>query len=215
LAFLKPTNKNENHPRAAYEKIASDIAAFVDVRVVPPVVLYHRPGDHHDEHYTCLSLVLFPQVHEWNSLAEIGELDPFSALIRQGSGVIALDTYLRNTDRSNGRNCLIGQDPDNPEDDSCMFIDYSNSMNFDGQWSDGKWAQMQPPTTHEHLKRYGDPAVINAVATNIESLPDAFLKATVERVPDEYLNKDAKSTLLKALLERRGLVRQAALDSLA
>src|SRR5713226_6317026 len=139
IGYLKPLNVRAGHSRSAYEKIASDLAFEIDVNV-PPVVLYRRidaqPSQPKEVSISFASGGAMP----WGDLFQIGVADGgvkpagLAALgkrmVAGSCGVMALDAWLRNTDRDNAGNAILAHDGEE-DPGQLYFVDFANSMDYD------------------------------------------------------------------------------------
>jgi hypothetical protein len=138
-AYLKPTRIcGDDHPRAANEKIVSDLAAELDL-AVPPVLLFRRPAcPAGEESRTCVSLVPFDEFWEWSEFYNLAPTPSIQAVVRgllaRGCGVIALDAWVGNTDRDNGRNAGFGNSVAAPAESTFLFLDHANALNHGHRW---------------------------------------------------------------------------------
>jgi len=211
IGYLKPLNHNPGHPRAALEKIASDLAFEVGVNV-PPVVLYVRPDAQAPQPREVAISLVPDKVFEWQYLFQFGAPDggitlpALAHLARQvlgvSSGVVALDAWLGNTDRNNPRNAILDCTPGtNPG--TMFFLDFANTMIHGGQWDEDRY---------KHFVRVGVPAFfagaidqgrVRATAEAIKGLTDAMLEEIVMRLPPAFLAQDARGHLLGCLRWRK------------
>jgi hypothetical protein len=219
VAYLKPLRKRASHPRAAYEKICSDLSHEIRVGV-PPVVLYRRPDvsetddakPEGEPRCVALSLV-YRKRWEWQYLFEFGDprgglppqLQALEYLVKQilgsASGVVAFDTWIRNTDRNNPRNALLAFDEANVA--RMIFIDYANTMDHDGQWDQGQYQVFarvaMPPFFADCLRK----AEVEDTAARIEGLSEQVVSDIVGRIPDDFLAGDRRAKLIDWLLWRK------------
>ena len=206
-AYLKPV-KHDGRFRAAYEKIASDIASQIGI-LVPPIMLYQQPNPTRtEEPLVCLSLLMYPVNHDLDELvnSDIINLDNIRSLLAISSGVIAFDIYLGNSDRQNNRNTMYGFDNDNPSDERIYFIDHSNSMNYESRWENEGYNNMFIPTFPLPLIQNLDWNVIKETANLISNLDESFITHIVNRIPDSFLPSKEKETIEKGLIARRSKI---------
>ncbi len=207
-AYLKPTAPcQENHPRAANEKIVADLAADLGV-AVPPVVLYRRPECPLDqEPRTCLSLVLYKEVYTFGQVRSLaGPLqERGKRLFLDGSGVLCLDLLVGNTDRNNAGNSILGTSP-NGLDECFMFIDYANSLNVGDQWANGAWSNMSNLPMYDDM---ADPDIgsLRRAIDKLEGLDERIIWEAVSRIPDDYMSPGHKQIVIQGLNGRRSQVR--------
>lgn len=207
-AYLKPTEPcPTDRPRAAYEKIASDLA--YELRLpVPPVQLYKRPdAPDGEENRCCVSLVMYDEVH---NLGQVDRLpSPLAAEIDEAlaeeSGIAAFDAWIGNQDRSNRKNTLIGVDDD--EQLRAVFIDHANAFNMRGAWDDGDWNDVSVSGLPGRLQDAIDWEATLGTVERIEELDTGIVTDIVERIPAEYMGESHRGVVLEGLLERQELVR--------
>ncbi len=117
---------------------------------------------------------------------------------------MALDAWLRNTDRHNEGNAILTYS--GAEDAGQLFyVDFANAMDFDGHWSADKG-------NHQAFQHLPVPpllttcAVKNRVeetAQRIANLSDSVVADIVTRIPEDFLAEPAREQLLAWLLWRK------------
>lgn len=207
-AYLKPTKPcPTDRPRAAYEKIASDLAHELQLPV-PPVQLYERPDQPDgEEDRCCVSLIMYNEVH---NLGQVNRLpNPLAAEIDQalteGSGIAAFDAWIGNQDRSNRKNTLIGVDEN--EELHAVFIDHANAFNMRGAWEDGAWDDVSVSRMPGRLQDAIDWEATLGTVERIEALSAEVITEVVERIPADYMADSHRDVVCEGLLARRELVR--------
>ncbi len=225
VAYMKPLIKSALHPRAAYEKIASDLAFEVTINL-PPVALYRRPDlaelddPSPDGEARLVALSLVPRIRwEWRFLFDCSRADggmpsslpALAELARQvlaaSSGVVAFDAWLGNTDRNNTRNALLARG----DDGSCemLFIDYAITMDYDGKWGQGEFQayhRLELPAFFAACIRKDE---VEAATTRIGNLANDVIREIVGRIPDDFLGVEHRSQLVDWLLWRKEKLRPA------
>ena len=214
VAYLKPRKQdpNENWRHAAHEKIASDLAYEVDFNV-PPVMLYQRTGTPPDEPTeVSLSLLVAGQVHELNEMCVPGAADggiaQWPALLRIVKFVfsaaaehVAFDAWLGETDHQNPRNFLVVCEENTLA--SLYFLDYSNSMDFNGGWSGGNHLRFSkvaiPPAFASCLTRER----VCAGAEKIVEIPDGTVEEIIKRIPNQFMAQEKRDSLVGYLIARK------------
>jgi hypothetical protein len=215
VAYLKPTKDEPNHPRAAYEKIASDLAYEVELSV-PPVVLYVRPDPQPGQaKEVALSLLVASQVFPWGELFDFGTLDGglgakralhqiLKFVFSVGAGLVAFDAWLGNTDRNNPNNVILAREENTLG--TLYFLDFSNSMDFNGGWSGGNDLVFStvglPPAFAMSL----DGDRVREGAERISSIPDSKVREIVTRIPDDFLAPDRRGALSDNLVARKAIL---------
>lgn len=211
LAYLKPTNIcTPDRPKAAYEKIAADLAFDVGVSV-PPVLLYrrkHAPED--EESRACVSVIIYDEQWEWGQFWEPsppGIADILRTVLARSSGAIALDTWFGNTDRRNKRNAIFGTFHDAPAQGAFMFLDFSNSLNMGNRWAQNGFQEIEVPPLPDILLEAVDWNVLDQTTSRIEDLDEDSIDAVVGRIPLDYMEQKHSDIVASALKERRRLIR--------
>src|SRR5262249_17107870 len=120
------------------------------------------------------------------------------------------DTWLAQTDHGDHPdNVIWGYDPQRLGESAILFLDYANSMGFNGSWVARGWANAQaapwPPLMLTHL----DVTLVQPVIAAIEAFPEEAIREVVYGVPDEYLAPDQKGIVVDGLIGRRPLVQEA------
>lgn len=206
--YLKPLHPSDHSmlPRAANEKISSDIAQMLELPV-PPVLLYFRNNcPNSEEQYTCISLVLYEAYLEMSLIKTIEGTARtiINSFYSQSSGIIALDTFLGHKDRNNNDgNVIYGYNSQYPSESSFVFLDYSFSLNMNNSWDKKGWANFDPLSIYEPFKKSLDINIIMDTVKRIESLPDDAIRHIVSRIPENYMPSDHKNTVIEGLLGRK------------
>ena len=211
LGYVKPTNRSpDNHPRAANEKIVSDLARAVGI-CVPPVQLYRRDKNTEGhETRACVSMVMYPQFHEWERIVQLG--DAAVALARsalaRACGIIAFDAYVGNTDRANARNSLFGSDPASPIDDQFVFVDFANSLLHHNHWTTSLATKhVVVPNMFDAIKACAHGPTLSQTIQAIEELTDETIDGILARIPEDYMSSPQRELVREGLKVRRALVR--------
>lgn len=219
LAFLKPTiDMLEHTPWSAVEKICADIAIDLGLPVAP-VQLYRRTDAPQGvEQRTCLSLVMHEDFRElpssWTPQDALSEIAVKSALAR-ASGVVALDAYLQNSDRSEAEtNIIFYHNRDNPDKSGFFFIDFANCLNRQDRWVNGGWESVTVPNLPKIVWDSLDLGILMNTVEDIENLPDSSIEEIVRRIPEDYQSAKRRDVVESALKERRGLIRSTVAEHL-
>jgi hypothetical protein len=214
VAYLKPLKTNTGphlHPRAANEKIASDLAHEIDANV-PPVLLYERTDQASGEPAeVALSLVHPGTVYEWRDLFQLNHPDGginlpvlkdlARRMLREGSPVVALDAWLHNRDRYNERNAIVTYAVDGP--DRLYFLDFANTMDMGDSWSQQAYQAFGKLTLPPFFASSIYKKMVQETAERIEAISDSVVGEIVGRIPDGFLQKDDRDRLLNCLLWRK------------
>jgi hypothetical protein len=209
-AYAKPSTPNPN-PRAANEKIASDLAYDLGLPL-PPVVL-HKWSQIPVGTQACVALSLIPflAVHKWAVVKAVPELEKQlkSDLQRAASAMVAFDTWLQNSDRANDGNLLVSRADLNPgESLRVAYIDYSNSL-LHG-WLSSDYKSITPVGIYPDGCPV-DETTVRETVDKIEAISDAEIKTVVERIPDEFFtdSKKEKSLAIEGLIYRKSKIRES------
>jgi hypothetical protein len=211
IGYLKPLKSRGRYSRSAYEKIASDLAYEIGVNV-PPVVLYRRPDAQSPQPREVSISFAWGGATPWGDLFDIGAADggvqppALAALIRRlvaaSCGVMALDAWLRNTDRNNPGNAVLAYAG---EDDpgQVFYVDFANAMDFDGHWSAGNHQTFQRLPVPPLLAACAVRKRVEEAAQRIADLPDAVVADIVGRIPEDFLAAAVREQLLEWLVWRK------------
>jgi hypothetical protein len=203
--FIKP-----DVSRAAHEKIASDLAALLDLPI-PPVTLCkltsanglqqdpNQPGDP----FVCVSAWAFPTCDEWRIHAAVITEEEKASTIIPLSAVWVFDSWISAQDRDHSKHILVSPSGQPPLEIAC--IDYAFSLSQ--AWASGAVpgaAGWQMP--FEVAKR--DVATVSATANRVASMKDTEIEEIVNRIENGWLPDDRRKLILKNLLERRGKIHE-------
>ena len=217
-AYMKPLNAKTDeggHSRAAREKIAADLAHDLRLRVPPALLTTRRVAPEGCTPNLVVSLILCPVQFSWGTAKGVpSEANPLgaamAAALTQCSGLLVFDTWLAQTDHGDHpENLIMGYNPDRLYESGMIFLDYANSLGFNGQWAGGAWQPVQlaawPPRLLTHL----DPPAVAATLDQIERMAEETIREVVQRIPDAHLPEAEKPIIIDGLLGRRGLLRPA------
>jgi hypothetical protein len=219
--YLKPTTLcSDEHPIAAHEKIAADLAYELNVPV-PPVVLYLREATStqtaatasqgNEEARTCVSLITYDEQHEWQGIMDLaGQAPAVRAIIRASmarcSGAIVLDLLLGQTDRNNGRNVIFGINPKVQSQSSFLFLDFANSMNMTNRWAKGQWSTVTDPGFPGIMKDSLDRSIIKETLDRLLGMSQSTIEQIVRRIGSPFMTDHYKTTITEGIIGRRQLV---------
>jgi hypothetical protein len=213
-AYLKPTRLcDENTPRAANEKIVSDLAFDLDFNV-PPVLLYRRTSvPTGEETKCCVSLVIYPSHYPWGMIWDISSLPPVVQEIVRGSiaaysDTFALDLLIGQTDRNNFNNVVFGADSANPVNSGLLFIDHAFSLNHGNRWAEDNWRNIDMVLIPDLFRRCLDKRLVLLGSERIAALPDQTITDIVSRIPEDYISGNQQRTIITALNGRKQLLRE-------
>jgi hypothetical protein len=196
VAVAKPDASLDGLPRAANEKIASDLAHRIGVPV-PAVCLW---TDKKSKRQYSVSAWAFPQCVSWAGAAHLQKIDEnFIEAVRPLISIgWIFHTWIGNTD-THGENVLIDARGSKTEP-GIAFIDHA--------WSLGAtWRTENDPMTKAGTVYCGRvspaPSSLADMASRIRSLNDSDINEIVGRIPSSYLPSDRRRIIIENLLRRR------------
>ena len=191
VGVAKPIKKTLSNPNAAHEKIASDLAYLLDLPV-PPVALWDRGPHQLENRYVCVSLAVFEHALEDRSAIEAARAS--AQLITPAiGGMYAFYDWATAADRHD-RHVLYGAFGGK---EGLAFIDFGRS--FDPMFE-------RDMDNYEHRAKYLDDTSLRArdeVRTRIDELDDGTIRQVVYRIPEVFLPRARKTTIINRLLARR------------
>lgn len=185
----------EGKPRAAIEKVVSDLAFHLGLPVMP--VLLWNPENGVGSDYMALVAYAFEPAYTWAD----GEpkLSPAekAATIATFSAVSVFETWISAQDRDAGKHVLINLESGTlaPQ---MAFIDYAYSLSF--TWTQNEDPVKAAPSSFPTGK---DDRVVQQMVEKINNLDDCLIKSLVERVPLPFLPADQRDITLNNLLSRK------------
>lgn len=218
VCYLKPADPRpdeHNHCRAAREKVASDLAFDLGLCVPPAQLTIRENPPTGCTRQVVVSLIEYPRQWTWSKVKLIRiDDEPAGLALAQAlsrcSPHLAFDTWLDQKDHNDHPDNIVwGYDPGTPGDSSIIFLDYANSMGFDGSWAGNGWRQTVAPQWMPLMKQHMDRTALRRMIEKIERFPEDGLRKVVERIPDEYLPASQKGIILNGLIGRRGAIRAA------
>jgi hypothetical protein len=208
-AYLKPTRLCDEHtPRAANEKIVSDLAFDLDFSV-PSVLLYRRTSvPVGEETKCCVSLVIYPSHYPWSMIWDISSLPLIVQEIVRGSiaaysSAFALDLLIGQTDRNNANNVVFGADPTNPSNNGLWFLDHAFSLNHGNRWAGDNWRNIEMVPVPNVFRSCLDKNLVLLGSERIAALSDETISDVVSRIPEDYMSGNHQRTLIAALNGRK------------
>lgn len=231
-AYLKPRRPMVPEA-AALEKLASDLAHDLGVRV-PPVVLTNPPTAWSGATEICASLVLYGFQLHWGAASHgtknkaeaipdeqamehargaiqartrWGELI-LEAAVAAAAPALVFDTWVGQPDHDHPSNIAWGMNLANEADHGLCFFDYEMAFGVGG------WAPVAPaPFPRELLAVLKAEDVMRAV-TAVESLGAEHISAVVNRIPERFMSAERKRNIVTQLMDRRRRL-HAALEPVA
>jgi hypothetical protein len=214
--YLKPCKLDRDVPRAAQEKIASDLA-YELILPVPPVILWRRlDALDGEEDRVCISLFPFRRTATWKRA--ITDANPAPGLVAQlvqaativASAMMPFDTWISHNDREDDRNVVVDEDDvaDGTSSIRLAYIDcaYSLSSSWSPSAGPRPWSPMgiggRFPTGIQP-----DPEALRATIRRIECLRESVIGEIVNRIPDDYLSAEPKQRTMEGLIHRQAELR--------
>ena len=180
--------KMDRIPRAAHEKIASDLAYHLDLPV-PPVVLWDR-GESEPARYVCISAWTFAtQPFTWHQAKNFLTDDEKEDARRIVSGMLAFEAWIAADDRK-ADHVLVNIDSSNRKL-QFAFIDYAYSMSKN--WGE---TLVQHRPIRSYLQELTiDNGAVEEITQRILSLKPELINGLVDRIPDQYLGSDQRAAM--------------------
>jgi hypothetical protein len=194
----------ENHCRAAHEKLAFDLSCLIGLTVCP-VVLWNEGIGAQYKRGRSISAWAFQQSDKWD-LAEARKLISLEQRISAGPMISAMrvfHTWIGDTDRKPSH---IHIDTDSPANEIALAC-YDHANAFSHSWSAPNVA---PVLCADYMKAHGVPEsheVMVETAMCIASVDDAEITRLVQRIPDAYLPDPYRGNIISNLLSRKGQLR--------
>jgi hypothetical protein len=191
--------------RAAHEKIASDLAALLDLPV-PPVTLYELPGPlpacvhtklAGDPHI-CVSAWAFSSCDAWSKHASVITEEEKASTIIPLSAIWVFDSWVSAIDRHYGKHILVSPTGTPPLKIACVDYAFSLSRSWAPGASLGAAGWEMP---FEVAKR--DAPTVEATANRIAATQNDVIEGIVNRIGTGWLPADRSTLILKNLRERR------------
>jgi hypothetical protein len=207
--FMKPGKKcGSGGRRAAYEKIASDLAFEIGLNVPPAVLYYRTPFTPLQEEKVIISLCPDGSCYYWKDLAGIASQDAteaFQKILAIGSGIVALDAWLDNDDRHNKDNTIFAGEPYR----EAIFIDFCNTMDHKKEWNGGKYDHFPKRSLPDPFKTALDWNIVDGAINRIAGLSDDTIGDIVCRIPDDFLSLDDRNIICCCLAWRKDKLRES------
>lgn len=195
-AIAKPDlKKADDRYRTVNEKIASDLGYLLGLPVSPCVLWDRGAGiDPTKERYVSLSQWATSTADHWGVLGNEVLADKVltSEAVRIFSAMKAFDAWLSADDR---KALHVLTDISSSGDLILVFFDFAYFMN---------WKSENAPLTFKSWTPVAeDPAVIDAVAKEIENFPDSEIDRIIDRIPDEFFANKNQREIIKSNLKLR------------
>lgn len=198
------------HPRAAHEKIAADLAFDLGLPVSAVVLWDRGKVSSPNERYLSISLLVFTPAFTWGQIEGqpglVQRLAP--AISETASAMTAFDTWVGNTDRINANNLLAQlDDRQDPPLARAAYIDYANSLSYG--WRANETAWMHGGAVGWYPTQVAPDLAATAEGIDrIEALPTDVIEEVVGRIPPGFLTDECRQVILKGLLHRKRTLRE-------
>lgn len=210
--FAKPGRNQppvREHPRAAHEKIASDLAYDLGLPV-PPVVLWRRPvSKEGQEEFVAVSAVPFEPAFTWRdaTLSEELEARLTKALETPAAWMCAFDTWIGNYDRMNDGNLLVQEDvTQTPALARCAYIDFAGALSR--MWTrEVDWKGLDSAIGFFPPKAPRNPLELARAVERIEQLESHRVEEIVRRLPVDFLPDEPRERIWRGLSYRQETLR--------
>lgn len=182
-------------PRAAYEKIASDLAYDLGLPV-PPVTLW-TASSKLGLPIENLAVSLFPfsgPISAWNVVEDVPvEAERLAGMLTEvSSAMVAFDLWVGNCDRKNSGNLIFHERPADGVLD-VAYIDFAHSLL-------AGWDRPIPPNAYPTAGDLKVQPLKEAIAA-IEKLGQGAITEVVTAIPDEFLEESKRRQILTRLLK--------------
>lgn len=198
------------HPVAAIEKIASDLAFELNLPV-PPAVLWHRPDAprSHGRELVISAIPFLPAVN-WSQVEKVpATRDQYMPLLSPlASAVLPFDTWIMNGDRENGGNLIVTEDVSGPVPIfRAAYLDFANSLTRVFKLQPDIWKDMQAFVPIYPVGCVPDLDAMSRMVTAIENLSAPVIEGIIRRIPPAFLLPAHRDEIVKALLYRQPRIR--------
>ena len=203
----KPREAKRPWPRAAIEKICSDLAYELKLPV-PPVTLW-RASKKLKLPVRLLAVSLFPfdsAPTAWGVIEEVPDyIEHLLPHLRApSSALVAFDSWVGNRDRKNVGNLLFSEEESGVI--RVAYINFSESLFFSHPSSSPD--NIDPVGAYPDASQL-DVQVLESTIGAIERLPSSRIKEIVSRVPEDFLTATQKQRILSGLLKRQSTLRSS------
>lgn len=206
LGVAKPgPNKaaEENHCRAAHEKLAFDLSCLVGLTVCP-VILWGEDIAQYKRGRS-ISAWAFPQSKKWDEAETLTLISPQhrTSAGPMVSAMRVFHTWIGDSDRKDAH---IHVDLNSPSDELVIaFYDHANTLS-------NSWTAPAAQVTllGDYMNQRGVPVVDEVMvetANLIAALDDAEITRLVQRIPTAYLPDPQRGNIMSNLLSRKGQLR--------
>jgi hypothetical protein len=193
----------EDHCRAAHEKLAFDLS-YLAALPISPVVLWRLDAPDVYKRGRSISCWAFPQGQKWSQANVSGLISPISKNTAGPtiSAMRVFHTWIGDNDRKQDHVFVDLDSPPNGEL-RIAFFDHGNSMS--NTWKAENAASPVCPNYTQDVSEDRN-AMIEA-ADHIGGIPDAYIQRLVDRIPGLYLPDSHRRHIIQNLLARKGNLR--------
>jgi hypothetical protein len=183
-------------PRAAHEKIASDLAFMIGVPV-PPVTLWTNPSD--SEKYAISGWAFRQPLNFDQALGVLTQKFRENMEATLAAGYV-FHTWIDDTDHGgNGGNVLVDSESTD-EHPGIAFIDHAFSMTY-------TWTDVAKPcsrlSSYYMMTDKMPPDAIADVVNRVQSIPESTILEIVDRIPVVYLTSTRAKLICECLVKRQ------------
>jgi hypothetical protein len=195
-AACKPAFSGPGVPRAAHERIASDLARTLDLPV-PAVCLWTNPAS---GQLFSVSAWAFAQALTWGEVATRLSGVFTKNVAPAFSAARVFHSWIGDTDHNNNPGNVIVDVASSDADPGVAFIDHAFSMSHDlAHW-------LRPvaaiPISYIPVGLF-DAIAAEAMAAAINDLDEDLIKNIVGRIPDAFLPPDKAQAIINGLIRRK------------
>jgi hypothetical protein len=204
--IAKPgVKKTDNKPRAALEKIASDIAFHLGVSV-EPAILWDRGGSMpvSEERHMCLIAWAFEPSFTWDEAAAHLTAPERTKVGPSASALWPFETWISAQDRG-GKHLLVSL-PNAGDVPQIAGIDYAFSM-IEVWKDDPRHPDLSLPGWRPPIDPPQKTAILECVEA-IEMMDESLIRDIVGLIPNAFLTDDQKRVIIANLLNRQNKIRQ-------
>jgi hypothetical protein len=206
----KPGTKLPDTSRAAHEKIASDLAALLELPI-PPVCLYimpeplpvcrhtRQPGDP----YIAVSAWAFTSCDPWATHAAVLTEPEKKSVIAPLSAMWVFDSWISAEDRDANKHVMVAS-PTGNEPLGIACIDYAFSLSRPWLAAAATVNKLGAVTWQMPFPEADkDVAAVKTTVERIGALDDGIVSEIVRRIAEPWLPQDRAKCILDNLLDRK------------
>jgi hypothetical protein len=193
----KPSTATDRTPRAAHEKIASDLAYQLELPV-PAICLWTNSFT---QERFAISAWAFAQAMTWQEIYPRLSVAFMENAVPAFSAARVFHTWIGDTDHGgNGGNVLVDVTSGDTKP-RIAFIDHAFSMSQNPDFEHGQ-SRVVPFAYLPAIP--SDVAATTDMVDRINKLERAMIENIVRKIPHPFLSQDRSDAILNGLLRRRG-----------